>query len=85
MQLTVSSGQRVRWYIMDGLNDFDFHTPHWHGNTVVITTRTDVASLAPMQMIEADMTPDNPGIWLLHCHVSFHNELGMNVRYKVER
>jgi FtsP/CotA-like multicopper oxidase with cupredoxin domain len=29
------------------------------------------------------MMPDDPGIWLLHCHVSFHNAAGMNVRYRV--
>lgn len=84
--LTMRAGERVRWYIMDGENDFDFHTPHWHGNTVVIAgSRTDVASLAPMQMIVADMQPDSPGIWMLHCHVAFHNELGMNTRYVVTR
>lgn len=29
------------------------------------------------------MTPDNPGVWLLHCHVAVHNEGGMNTRYVV--
>jgi FtsP/CotA-like multicopper oxidase with cupredoxin domain len=36
-----------------------------------------------MQMITADMAPDNVGTWLLHCHVSFHNQEGMNARYAV--
>jgi hephaestin len=77
-------GEHVRWYLFSGMNDFDFHTPHWHGNTVLISQmRTDVTSMAPMQMITADMVPDDPGIWLLHCHVSFHNTAGMNVRYRV--
>jgi hypothetical protein len=41
-------GEHVRWYVMSGLNDFDFHTPHWHGNTVLIGgMRTDVTSVAP--------------------------------------
>uniref|UniRef100_T1JM48 Laccase n=1 Tax=Strigamia maritima TaxID=126957 RepID=T1JM48_STRMM len=26
---------------------------------------------------------DNPGFWLLHCHISFHMELGMAVVFKV--
>jgi hephaestin len=30
------------------------------------------------------MVPDDPGIWLFHCHVSFHNGEGMAVRYRVE-
>ncbi len=82
--LTMRKGEHVRWYVFSGINDFDFHTPHWHGNTVLIGhMRTDVTSLAPMQMVTADMVPDNVGIWLLHCHVSFHNAEGMNVRYAI--
>ena len=82
--LTMHKGQHVRWYLFSGMNDFDFHTPHWHGNTVVINQmRTDVTSMAPMQMVTADMVPDDPGIWLFHCHISFHNSEGMTARYAV--
>ena len=82
--VTVKKGERVRWYIFAGTNDFDAHTPHWHGNTVVINQmRTDVTSVLPMQMLSADMVPDNVGTWLIHCHVSFHNTEGMNARYVV--
>jgi FtsP/CotA-like multicopper oxidase with cupredoxin domain len=82
--LTVRKGEHVRWYLMSSTNDFDFHAPHWHGNTVTVNgMRTDVAQLAMMQMSTADMIPDNVGTWLFHCHVSFHNEEGMAVRYRV--
>jgi FtsP/CotA-like multicopper oxidase with cupredoxin domain len=82
--LTLHVGQRVRWYIMSSTNDFDFHTPHWHGNTLTIGhMRTDVAFLGPMQMMVGDMVPDDPGTWLFHCHVTFHNAAGMAVRYAV--
>jgi FtsP/CotA-like multicopper oxidase with cupredoxin domain len=82
--LTLRKGKRVRWYLMSSTNDFDFHAPHWHGNTVIVNgMRTDVAQLAMMQMSIADMVPDNVGTWLFHCHVSFHNEEGMAVRYQV--
>lgn len=82
--LTFRKGERVRWYLMASTNDFDFHAPHWHGNTVLINgMRTDVAQLAMMQMATANMIPDNVGTWLFHCHVSFHNEEGMAVRYRV--
>ena len=82
--LTMRKGERVRWYLMSSTNDFDFHAPHWHGNTVILNgMRTDVAQLAMMQMATADMVPDNVGTWLFHCHVSFHNEEGMAVRYRV--
>ena len=81
---TVSRGQRVRWYLMTSTNDFDVHSPHWHGNSVTIGgMRTDVAQLSFMGMAVANMTPDNVGTWLFHCHVSFHNAAGMTARYRV--
>jgi FtsP/CotA-like multicopper oxidase with cupredoxin domain len=83
-ELTLRKGEHVRWYLMASTNDFDLHAPHWHGNTVLLNgMRTDVAQLSMMQMSTADMVPDNVGIWLFHCHVSFHNEEGMAVRYRV--
>jgi hephaestin len=81
--LTLRKGEHVRWYLMSSTNDFDFHAPHWHGNTVILNgMRTDVAQLSMMQMATADMIPDDVGTWLFHCHVSFHNEEGMAVRYR---
>jgi hephaestin len=81
---TVKVGQHVRWYLMSMGTEVDLHTPHWHGNTVVANgMRSDVVSLLPAQMITADMTPDNPGIWLYHCHVNDHITAGMITRYQV--
>ena len=80
----IREGQRVRWYVMATMSDFDFHAPHWHGNTVVVNgMRTDLVQVFPMQMVVADMVPDDPGIWLLHCHVNLHLEGGMEARYQV--
>ncbi len=82
--LTVRRGERVRWYLFASINDDDSHTPHWHGNTVLIDhMRTDMAALAPMEMVIADMVPDNVGTWLFHCHVSPHLAAGMQARYGV--
>ena len=82
--LTMRVGERVRWYLM-GTTDFEFHSPHWHGNVVTIhDMRTDVASLTAMEMVTADMTPDDPGTWLFHCHVSDHLRMGMQALYTVE-
>jgi hephaestin len=81
--LTMPKGERVRWYLM-GTTNFEVHAPHWHGNTVEIQhMRTDVASLNTMGMVVADMVPDNPGIWLFHCHVANHLRMGMQGRYRV--
>jgi hephaestin len=45
--------------------------------------RTDMESLLPGMMMTADMVPDNPGIWLFHCHVNDHIAAGMQMRYEV--
>ena len=36
-------------------------------------------------MVVADMVPDNPGIWLFHCHVNDHITAGMLTRYQVTK
>jgi len=82
--LTMNVGDRGRWYLMATTN-FELHAPHWHGNTVLIQQmRTDVATLLTMGMLVADMVPDNPGTWLLHCHVGAHLRAGMQALYTVE-
>jgi len=81
--LTMRVGERVRWYLM-ATTGFEVHAPHWHGNTVLIRgMRSDVASLLPMEMVTADMLPDDPGIWLFHCHVGGHILGGMQSLYRV--
>jgi FtsP/CotA-like multicopper oxidase with cupredoxin domain len=82
--LTMKAGQRVRWYLIGMGTEVDLHTPHWHGNTVLINgMRTDVAELLPMSMKVADMVPDNVGTWLFHCHVNDHISAGMQAKYTV--
>ena len=40
-------------------------------------------SLLPATTIVADMVPDDPGIWMFHCHVNDHISAGMTARYEV--
>jgi hephaestin len=44
---------------------------------------TDILSLAPAQFVVADMTPDNVGTWMFHCHLSDHMSGGMMTTYEV--
>lgn len=83
--MTMKKGDHVRWYVAT-LGDFNNgHTPHWHGNTVLVAgQRTDVLSITSAQMITADMVPDAAGIWLYHCHISDHMLAGMVARYQVK-
>ncbi len=83
--LTLTKGQRVRWYVMGMGTEVDLHTPHWHGNDVVVGgMRMDVINLLPASMVTADMGPDSRGIWLFHCHVNDHLTAGMVTRYEVD-
>jgi len=84
-KMVMKRGERVRWYLIAIGFGFNFHSPHWHGNTVLQNKqRTDVISLAPAQMVTVDMIPDDPGIWLFHCHVSDHMAGGMTALYQVD-
>ncbi len=81
---TMRRGDHVRWYLVTLGEGLNFHTPHWHGNTILVGgQRTDVVAISPAQMVTADMIPDDPGIWLMHCHVSDHMDAGMVARYQV--
>jgi len=84
--MTMKKGERVRWYLATIGEGINFHTPHWHGNVVLQDgKRTDVVLLGgPAQMLTVDMIPDDPGIWLYHCHVDDHMDSGMVALYKVE-
>jgi hypothetical protein len=82
--ITVRRGEHVRWYVMSMGTEVDLHTPHWHGNTVLVGgMRMDVVNLLPATMVVADMAPDDPGTWLFHCHVNDHITAGMITRYRV--
>lgn len=77
-------GERVRWYLVGLGTEADLHTPHWHGNTVTVGGhRVDTVSLLPATAVVADMVPDDPGIWMFHCHVNDHITGGMTARYQV--
>jgi FtsP/CotA-like multicopper oxidase with cupredoxin domain len=81
---TMRKGQRVRWYTFTLGTEVDMHTPHWHGNTETTNgMRSDMIQLLPGMMTVSDMVPDNPGTWLLHCHVNDHIVAGMQMRYRV--
>lgn len=83
--LDMREGERVRWYLFGLGSERDFHTAHWHGARVIEDgrKRTDVVELLPASMKTADMTAENPGSWLFHCHVADHMTEGMFARFTV--
>jgi hephaestin len=83
--MTMKKGERVRWYLVTIGEGFNFHTPHWHGNVVLDGgRRTDVVAISPAQMLTVDMVPDDPGIWMYHCHIDEHMQTGMAALYEVK-
>ena len=82
--LDLRLGERVRWYVMAMGTEVDLHTPHWHGNTVLVEGMSaDAVALLPATMLVADMVPDDAGTWLYHCHVNDHILAGMQALYTV--
>lgn len=62
------------------------HPMHVHGHTLHILSasrlsrpphRADTVLVMPNERVEAAFTADNPGAWMIHCHVIEHQETGM--------
>jgi FtsP/CotA-like multicopper oxidase with cupredoxin domain len=83
--LEMNKGDRGRWYALGLGDEADLHTPHWHGETLLLDgrSRTDVIELLPSSMHVADLVTDNPGTWLFHCHIADHIEAGMDTTFEV--
>ncbi|XP_028650392.1 ceruloplasmin [Erpetoichthys calabaricus] len=85
--LTMTAGEKVSWYLMGFGNEVDLHTAHFHGHSFDYkmsgTHRADVFDLFPATLQTLEMTPQYPGNWLLHCHVTDHIHSGMETTYTV--
>lgn len=77
-------GALVRWRVIS-LGQ-EFHTWHVHGHRWVAPdgTLTDNVLLGPGMYTTFEFKEDNPGTWMVHCHVPAHMEGGMVARYIVE-
>ena len=80
-------GELVRFYAINIGNDI--HTWHLHnvkqfqikeidGKRVAELIEAQVLSLAPGVAAIIDTLPEEPGLWLLHCHVVPHADMGMD-------
>lgn len=64
-----------------------YHPIHLHGHTFQLIkadgspgARKDTVIVLPKQKILAVLVADNPGLWVLHCHNTYHQEAGMQTR-----
>lgn len=56
---------------VNSYNDFNFVNP----------PRRDVVLLPAGGYIAIAFKPDNPGVWLLHCHIAWHASAGKSSRF----
>jgi len=61
-----------------------WHPMHLHGHTFQVIKpdgspgpRKDTVIVQPRQKVSATLAADNPGIWMMHCHNTYHQEAGM--------
>jgi multicopper oxidase len=64
-----------------------YHPIHLHGHTFQLIkadgspgARKDTVIVLPKQKMLAVLVADNPGLWMLHCHNTYHQEAGMQTR-----
>lgn len=64
-----------------------YHPIHLHGHTFQLIkpdgspgARKDTVVVLPTQKIGAALVADNPGLWMLHCHNTYHAYAGMQTR-----
>jgi len=70
-----------------------WHPMHVHGFTMLMLTRNgepvlhrqwqDTVLMAPKDVIECAFVADNPGDWMLHCHVADHQMAGLMTVFRV--
>ena len=75
--LTLRRGQS---YVLELVNETAWHHPiHLHGHTFRFSSGAwgDSVLLDPRSRAEVAFVADNPGDWMLHCHVLEHQATGM--------
>ncbi|HWE75378.1 MAG TPA: multicopper oxidase family protein [Stellaceae bacterium] len=83
----LASLERNRSYIFEFINNTPFtHPVHLHGFAFTVLSASkfarpvhiaDTVLLLPQERVEFAFLADNPGNWMLHCHVIEHQESGM--------
>ncbi|XP_014372908.1 hephaestin-like protein 1 [Alligator sinensis] len=85
--LTMNKGENTNWYLIGMGNEIDIHTVHFHAQSFIFKTdkdhRADVYDLYPGTFQTIELVADNPGTWLLHCHVADHIHAGMETTYTI--
>jgi FtsP/CotA-like multicopper oxidase with cupredoxin domain len=86
--IEVREGQLVRLHMVNTTGEF--HPMHLHGHVMTVLdvdgrppagspVHLDTVVLGPHETVDVAFVADNPGIWMLHCHVLVHASMGMSM------
>jgi FtsP/CotA-like multicopper oxidase with cupredoxin domain len=86
--IEVREGQLVRLHAVNTTGEF--HPMHLHGHVMTVLdvdgraptgspVHVDSVLLGPHETVDVAFLADNPGIWMLHCHVLVHASMGMSM------
>lgn len=89
-QVTLQQDEVMRVTFMN--HSMMFHPMHLHGHTFQVRSidgfdtpqgpRKDTVIVKPMSSVTVDVLANNPGLWALHCHNTYHMESGMMTSVK---
>ncbi len=88
--IVVRPGQVVKLHFTNAGRTEEFHTMHLHGHSFSVLARNgaplagspvrlDTLLVAPHETWDVAFRADNPGLWMLHCHVLLHAVTGMDM------
>lgn len=91
---TVATFERGQSVVLTMRNETAWtHPMHVHGFSFTMLTRNglavpdrqlaDTVLLAPRDVVECAFVADNPGDWMLHCHVADHQMTGLMTVFRV--
>jgi FtsP/CotA-like multicopper oxidase with cupredoxin domain len=86
--ITVLPGQAVKLHIVNETEEY--HPIHIHGHYFTVLARNNLSLtgspvrldsilLGPGETWDVAFIADNPGLWMLHCHVLIHAATGMDM------
>lgn len=85
--------QRGRTYIIELINQTPhIHPVHLHGHTFKVLSSSkhdivphyaDTTIVAPKERVKIALVANNPGDWMIHCHIIEHQETGMMGIFRV--
>lgn len=82
--------QRGRSYLIEASNDTSWpHPVHLHGHVFRVLSQPakpwrDTVLLQPGEKAQLALVADNPGQWMLHCHILEHQAAGMMATVSVK-